>query len=37
MAPYFVAGDAPADQQMRQLDEVFHLAMSADESRSSSA
>ena len=25
MAPYFVAGDTPADQQMRPLDEVFHL------------
>lgn len=25
MAPYFVAGDAPADQQMKRLDEVFHL------------
>jgi L-rhamnose mutarotase len=25
MGPYFVAGDAPADQQMRALDEVFHL------------
>ena len=25
MAPYFVTGDAPADQQMRALDEVFHL------------
>ena len=36
MGPYFVTGDAPADQQMRELDEVspclhlldevFHLA-----------
>jgi L-rhamnose mutarotase len=25
MGPYFVTGDAPADQQMRELDEVFHL------------
>ena len=25
MAPYFVAGDAPADQQMQPLTEVFHL------------
>ena len=25
MAPYFVDRDAPADQQMRALDEVFHL------------
>ena len=25
MAPYFVAGETPADQQMRPLDEVFHL------------
>jgi L-rhamnose mutarotase len=26
MGPYFATGDAPADQQMRELDEVFHLA-----------
>jgi L-rhamnose mutarotase len=26
MGPYFVTGDASADQQMRELDEVFHLA-----------
>jgi L-rhamnose mutarotase len=25
MAPYFATGDSPADQQMRALDEVFHL------------
>ena len=25
MAPYFVADAAPADKQMRSLDEVFHL------------
>jgi len=25
MVPYFATGDAPADQQMRELDEVFHL------------
>jgi L-rhamnose mutarotase len=25
MAPYFVTGDAPADQQMGALEEVFHL------------
>ena len=25
MAPYFVAGDAPADRQMHALEEVFHL------------
>jgi L-rhamnose mutarotase len=25
MAPYFVTGETPADQQMRPLDEVFHL------------
>jgi L-rhamnose mutarotase len=25
MDPYFVSGDAPADQQMRGLREVFHL------------
>jgi L-rhamnose mutarotase len=25
MGPYFVTGEAPADQQMRELDEVFHL------------
>jgi L-rhamnose mutarotase len=25
MAPYFVAGATPADQQLRQLSEVFHL------------
>ena len=25
MAPYFVADAAPADQQMRAIDEVFHL------------
>jgi L-rhamnose mutarotase len=25
MAPYFVTGAAPADQQMRALEEVFHL------------
>jgi L-rhamnose mutarotase len=25
MAPYFVAGDRPADQQMTPLTEVFHL------------
>jgi L-rhamnose mutarotase len=25
MAPYFVAGDAPADQQMHPLEQVFHL------------
>jgi L-rhamnose mutarotase len=26
MAPYFVTGGAPADQQMRPLEEVFHLS-----------
>jgi len=26
MGPYFVTGAVPADQQMRELDEVFHLA-----------
>ena len=26
MDPYFATGDAPADQQMRELGEVFHLA-----------
>ena len=25
MAPYFVTDDAPADRQMRAIDEVFHL------------
>jgi L-rhamnose mutarotase len=25
MAPYFATGDAPADQQMNALEEVFHL------------
>ncbi|HEY5875696.1 MAG TPA: L-rhamnose mutarotase [Ilumatobacteraceae bacterium] len=25
MGPYFAVGDAPADQQMRELTEVFHL------------
>jgi L-rhamnose mutarotase len=25
MGPYFATGDAPADQLMRALDEVFHL------------
>ena len=25
MAPYFGTGDAPADQRMRGLEEVFHL------------
>lgn len=25
MAPYFATGATPADQQMRPLDEVFHL------------
>ena len=25
MAPYFLTGATPADQQMRQLSEVFHL------------
>jgi L-rhamnose mutarotase len=25
IGPYFATGDAPADQQMRELDEVFHL------------
>jgi L-rhamnose mutarotase len=25
MAPYFATDDSPADRQMRQLDEVFHL------------
>ena len=25
MAPYFVTGVTPADQQMRSLQEVFHL------------
>jgi hypothetical protein len=25
MAPYFVAGDGPADRQMHALEEVFHL------------
>jgi L-rhamnose mutarotase len=25
MAPYFVTGAVAADQQMRALDEVFHL------------
>jgi L-rhamnose mutarotase len=25
MAPYFVTDSSPADRQMRQLDEVFHL------------
>jgi L-rhamnose mutarotase len=25
MAPYFVAGATPADQQLRHLSEVFHL------------
>jgi L-rhamnose mutarotase len=25
MAPYFVTGDAPGDQQMRPLEKVFHL------------
>ena len=25
MAPYFATGDSPADQQMRAIDEVFHL------------
>jgi L-rhamnose mutarotase len=25
MAPYFVTGATPADQQMRPLEEVFHL------------
>jgi L-rhamnose mutarotase len=25
MAPYFATGDTPADQQMRALEEVFHL------------
>ena len=25
MGPYFAAGDSPADQQMRELVEVFHL------------
>jgi L-rhamnose mutarotase len=25
MAPYFATGAAPADRQMRALEEVFHL------------
>jgi L-rhamnose mutarotase len=25
MVPYFATGDAPADRQMRALEEVFHL------------
>ena len=25
MTPYFVTGETPADQQMRPLEEVFHL------------
>ena len=25
MGPYFITGTTPADQQMRELSEVFHL------------